>query len=218
MAHPYDTDLDRNPANFAALTPLGFIERAASVYPQRTAVIHGQRRFTWAETYARCRRLASALATRGIGEGDTVSAMLSNTPEMYEAHFGVPMTGAVLHAINTRLDAATVAFMLDHCEAKVVLIDREFSATMKAALAQVKAKPLVVDIDDPAYDGPGDRIGSLEYEALLAGGDPAYAWQPPSDEWNAIGLNYTSGTTGNPKGVVIHHRGAYLNAICNLVT
>ena len=133
MAHPYDTDLDRNPANFAALTPLGFIERAASVYPQRTAVIHGQRRFTWAETYARCRRLASALATRGIGEGDTVSAMLSNTPEMYEAHFGVPMTGAVLHAINTRLDAATVAFMLDHCDAKVVLIDREFSATMKAA-------------------------------------------------------------------------------------
>ena len=215
---PYDTDLDRNPANHAALTPLGFIERAAVVYPQRLAVVHGQRRFSWSETYARCRRLASALAARGIGAGDTVSAMLANTPEMVEAHFGVPMTGAVLHAINTRLDAGTVAFMLDHCEAKVVLIDREFSPAMKAALAQLKGKPFIVDVDDPEYAGPGERLGSVDYEAFIAKGDAGYDWQPPSDEWNAIGLNYTSGTTGNPKGVVIHHRGAYLNAVSNLVT
>jgi fatty-acyl-CoA synthase len=222
MPNPYDTDLDKNPANYAPLTPLGFLERSAAVYPDRLAVVHGRRRFTWKETYARARKLASALAKKGIKAGDTVSAMLSNTPEMYEAHFGVPMSGAVLHAINTRLDAQTVAFMLDHCDAKIVIVDREFSGVMKKALGTIKGKPLVIDVDDPEYDArnenAGERIGTTDYEAFIAAGDPSYDWQPPADEWNAIGLNYTSGTTGNPKGVVIHHRGAYLNAISNIVT
>ncbi len=218
MPNPYDTDLDKNPANYAPLTPLGFIERSASVYPGRVAVIHGERRYSWKETYERCRRLASALEQRGIGAGDTVSVMLSNTPHMVECHFGVPVTGAVLHAINTRLDAGTVAFMLDHAQAKVVIVDREFSAVMAKALASIKVKPLVIDVDDPEYAGPGERVGSLEYEKFLDGGDARYPWRPPSDEWNAISLNYTSGTTGNPKGVVYHHRGAYLNALCNIVS
>jgi fatty-acyl-CoA synthase len=218
MPNPYETDLDKNPANYAPLTPLGFIERSASVYPERVAVIHGARRYTWKETYARCRRLASALAKRGIEAGDTVSAMLSNTPQMLECHFGVPATGGVLHTINTRLDAQAVAFMLDHAESQVVLVDREFSSVMEKALSMIKGKPLVIDVDDPDYAGSGERLGSLEYEEFIAGGDPQYVWQPPSDEWNAISLNYTSGTTGNPKGVVYHHRGAYLNAICNIVT
>jgi fatty-acyl-CoA synthase len=216
--NPYETDLDKNPANFAPLSPLGFIERAATVYPQRLAVVHGARRYTWAETYARARRLASALAARGIGRGDTVAVMLANTPEMVEAHFGVPMTGAVLNTLNTRLDADAIAFMLDHGEAKVVLVDREFAATIAGALAKATVKPLVIDVLDPLYDGAGERIGKLDYEALIAGGDPGYAWQPPADEWDAIALNYTSGTTGNPKGVVYHHRGAYLNAIGNILT
>jgi fatty-acyl-CoA synthase len=217
-ASPFETDLDRNLANHAPLTPLGFIERAASVYPERTAVVHGARRHTWSQTYARCRRLASALAQRGIGTGDTVAVMASNTPEMYECHFGVPMLGAVLNTLNTRLDAEAIGFMLNHGGAKVLIADREFSTTVAQALAQTERRPLVIDIDDPEYAGPGERLGEMDYEALLAGGDPEYAWRPPADEWNAISLNYTSGTTGNPKGVVYHHRGAYLNGVCNIVT
>ena len=217
-ANPYETDLDRNPANHAPLTPLSFIERAAYVYPERTAVVHGARRYTWNETYARSRRLASALGRRGIGIGDTVAVMAANTPEMYECHFGVPMQGAVLNTLNTRLDAEAIAFMLNHGNARVLIADREFSATVARALEQVVHRPVVIDIDDQEYDGPGERIGEKDYEALLAEGDPDYAWQPPADEWNAISLNYTSGTTGNPKGVVYHHRGAYLNGVCNIVT
>jgi len=211
---PYDDGLERNPANFQPLTPLGFLERAAATYPGRTAVVHGARRYTWAETYARCRRLASALVRRGIGPGDTVSVMLANTPEMYEAHFGVPMTGAVLNTLNTRLDANAIAFMLEHGDARVLLTDREFAPTIRRALALVARRPVVVDVDDPEYGGDGERLGDVDYESLLADGDPAYDWPPPSDEWNAISLNYTSGTTGNPKGVVYHHRGAFLNALC----
>ena len=217
-ANAYETDLDRDPANHAPLTPLSFIERAAYVYPERTAVVHGARRYTWNETYARSRRLASALGRRGIGIGDTVAVMAANTPEMYECHFGVPMQGAVLNTLNTRLDAEAIAFMLNHGDARVLIADREFSATVARALEQVVHRPVVIDIDDQEYDGPGERIGEKDYEALLAEGDPDYAWQPPADEWNAISLNYTSGTTGNPKGVVYHHRGAYLNGICNIVT
>jgi fatty-acyl-CoA synthase len=214
----YEVGLGKNPANYAPLTPLGFIERAAYVFPGRTAVIHGKRRYTWGETYARCRRLASALSRRGIGTGDTVAAMLANTPEMYECNFGVPMSGAVLNALNTRLDAEAIAFMLDHGGAKLLITDREFSPTVERALALAKARPVVVDVDDVEYSGLGERIGAIDYESFIAGGDPQFAWQPPDDEWNAISLNYTSGTTGNPKGVVYHHRGAYLNAICNIVT
>jgi len=217
-ANPYELDLDKNPANYAALTPLGFIERAAYVYPSRTAVVHGARRATWAETYGRCRRLASALARRGIGAGDTVAAMLANTPEMLECHFGIPMTGAIVNTLNTRLDAEAIAFMLGHGGAKVLIADREFSGTVARALAALEDKPFVIDVDDPEYSGAGERIGQAEYERFIAGGDPEFPWKPPADEWNAIALNYTSGTTGNPKGVVYHHRGAYLNAICNIVT
>jgi 3-(methylthio)propionyl---CoA ligase len=218
MSNPYETDLDKSPANYAPLTPLGFVERSAYVYPGRVAVIHGERRYSWGETYARCRRLASALARRGVGTGDTVAVMLANTPEMYECSFGVPMCGAVLNALNTRLDAETIAFMLEHGGAKVVITDREFSGTMEAALASIGSKPFVIDVDDSEYAGPGRRMGSIDYEAFIAAGDPQFAWRRPEDEWNAISLNYTSGTTGNPKGVVYHHRGAYLNAICNIVT
>ena len=214
---PYDTDPDKNPANYAPLTPLSFIERAAYVYPKRMAVIHGARRQTWQETYARCRRLGSALAKRGISTGDTVAVMLANTPEMYEAHFGVPMCGAVLNTLNTRLDAEAIAFMLDHGQAKFLLADREFSPTIEKALALAKASPVVIDVDDPEYAGPGKRLGARTYEELLAEGDPAWGWLWPADEWQAISLNYTSGTTGNPKGVVYHHRGAYLNGVGNIV-
>jgi fatty-acyl-CoA synthase len=217
-ANAYETDLDRNPANYAPLTPLTFVERAASVYPERTAVVHGARRYTWKETYARCRRLASALAGRGIGVGDTVAVMAANTPEIYECHFGVPMLGAVLNTLNTRLDADAIAFMLNHGNARVLITDREFSETVARALEQVVHRPVVIDIDDKEYDGPGELVGEKDYEALLGEGDPEYAWQPPADEWMAISLNYTSGTTGNPKGVVYHHRGAYLNGLCNIVT
>ena len=215
--NPYDVGLDKNPANYTPLTPLSFIAWTARVCPARLAVVHGERRFTWAETYARARRLASVLAARGIGVGDTVAALLPNTPEMYEAHFGVPMAGAVLNTLNTRLDAAAIAFMLEHGEAKVLLVDREFSPLAAKALDMVSQRPLVIDVDDPSYDGPGERLGASEYEVFLSGGDPEYAWEPPSDEWNAISLNYTSGTTGNPKGVVYHHRGAYLNAVANIL-
>ena len=212
--NPYARDLERTRANHVPLTPLSFIERSAYVYPDRLAVVHGARRSTWAETYARSRRLASALAQRGIGKGDTVAVMLPNIPAMYEAHFGVPMCGAVLNTLNTRLDAEAIAFMLRHGEAKLLITDREFSPTIE----KVDAGVPIIDVDDPEYSGPGKRLGELEYEALLKTGDPAYAWRWPDDEWDAISLNYTSGTTGDPKGVVYHHRGAYLNAICNLVT
>ncbi len=215
---PYDTDLDRNPANFQPLTPLTFLERAAAVYPGHTAVIHGKLRRSYAELYARTRRLASALARRGIGRGDTVSVFLANTPAMLEAHYGVPMCGGVLNTLNTRLDAAIIAFSLDHADAKVVIVDREFARTMKDALAHTKVKPLVIDYDDPEFSGAGERIGSIEYEDFLNEGDPAYAWAMPGDEWDAISLNYTSGTTGDPKGVVYHHRGAFLLAAGNVVT
>ncbi|MEO8004056.1 MAG: acyl-CoA synthetase [Betaproteobacteria bacterium] len=215
--NPYESGLDRNPANFAPLSPLSFLARTAEVFPERIAVIHGEYNATWARTYRRCRQLASALVKLGIGAGDTVAVMAPNTPAMYEAHFGVPMTGAVLNTLNTRLDADAIAFMLNHGEAKVLLTDREFSATVAAALKQVRRDLTVVDIDDPLATG-GDLLGSTNYEAFLGGGDPHFAWKLPQDEWNAIALSYTSGTTGNPKGVVTHHRGAYLNAVGNIVT
>ncbi|OWW18829.1 acyl-CoA synthetase [Noviherbaspirillum denitrificans] len=217
MPHMYDAGLERNAANYTSLSPLTFIERAAAVYPERLAIVHGSLRRNWAETYARCRQLASALSKAGIGLGDTVAVMLPNTPPMVEAHFGVPMTGAVLNSLNTRLDPESIAFMLDHGEAKVVIVDREFSGVMEKALALTSRKPLVVDVDDPEYTGAGERIGTIEYDAFVAGGDAGYDWQLPADEWQAICLNYTSGTTGNPKGVVYHHRGALLNAVSNIL-
>jgi fatty-acyl-CoA synthase len=217
MPNIFETGLDRNSANYTPLSPLTFIERAATVYPDRLAIIHAGVRRTWAETYRRCRQLASMLESHGIGLGDTVAVMLPNTPPMVEAHFGVPMTGAVLNTLNTRLDAESLAFMLDHGEAKLVIVDREFANVMKAALALSTRKPLVVDVDDPDYTGPGERVGSIEYEEFIAGGKPDYDWQLPADEWQAICLNYTSGTTGNPKGVVYHHRGAFLNSVSNIL-
>src|SRR5262245_25899029 len=215
---PYDTDLDRNAANFQPLTPLAFLERAAAVFPGHTAIIHGKLSRSYAEFYARARRLACALARRGIGRGDTVSVLAANTPAMLEAHYGVPMTRGVLNTLNTRLDAPIIAFSLDHADTKVVIVDREFSKVMKDALALAKVKPLVIDYDDPEFTGAGERIGSIEYEAFLSEGDPDFAWSMPDDEWDAISLNYTSGTTGDPKGVVYHHRGAYLLGLGNVVT
>ncbi len=213
----YDIGLDKNQANYTPLTPLSFIERAAAVYPQRLAVIHGALRLTWLQAYQRARRLASVLTQYGIGKNDTVAVMLSNTPPMIDAHFGVPMSGAVLNTLNTRLDAESIAFTLQHGAAKVVIVDREFSTVMRAALIRIDQEILVIDVDDPEYAGPGERISEIEYEAWIAQGDPQFAWRNPSDEWNAIGLNYTSGTTGNPKGVVVHHRGAYRNAVSNVL-
>ncbi len=215
---PYDSDLDRNPANFQPLTPISFLARAAAVFPTQIAIVHGDLRRDYAQFYARSLRLASALAARGIMRGDTVSVMLANTPAMLECHYGVPMTGAVLNTLNTRLDAAVLAFTLDHADAKVLIVDREYSAVMKAALALASVKPLLIGYDDPVYDGPGEMLGEIDYEAFLASGDPNYAYAPPSDEWDAISLNYTSGTTGDPKGVVYHHRGAYLLALGNVLT
>jgi 3-(methylthio)propionyl---CoA ligase len=215
---PYDIDLDRNPANFQPLTPLTLLERAAAVFPQQTAIIHGPLRRSYDEFYARARRLGSALAKRGIGRGDTVSALLANTPAMLECHYGAPMAAAVLNTINTRLDAALIAFQLDHGEAKALIVDREYAKLAKGALALARQKPLVVSYDDPEFSGPGERLGDIDYEQLLAGGDADFAWRMPQDEWEAISLNYTSGTTGDPKGVVYHHRGAYLLAIGNVLT
>ncbi|MBN9510786.1 MAG: acyl-CoA synthetase [Alphaproteobacteria bacterium] len=208
--------LERNAANYAPLTPLSFLARTAEVYPSRPAVVHGAVRRSWAETYARSRRLASALARRGIGRNAVVAVMAPNIPPMVEAHFGVPMCGAVLNTLNTRLDAAALGFMLNHGGARVLLTDREFAPAIGAAVQGLANPPLVVDIEDAATEGMAG-IGALTYEALLAEGDPEFAWQPPADEWDAISLNYTSGTTGDPKGVVYHHRGAYMNAISNIL-
>jgi fatty-acyl-CoA synthase len=222
VPNPYELDLDRNPANYTPLTPISLLNWAADVYPNHLAVIHGPLRRTWQEVRERSRRLASVLAARDIGEGDTVSVILPNTPPMIEAHYGVPMTGAVLNTINTRLDAPTVAFMLEHCAAKVLITDREFSPVVKQALDQLKSAgrtlPFVVDVDDTVYEGGGDRLGTVEYDSWIAAGDPTHAGKMPGNEWDAIGLNYTSGTTGNPKGVVVHHRGAYLNAVNNVIS
>jgi fatty-acyl-CoA synthase len=217
MANPYDTGLGKNPANYQPLTPLVFLERAATVHPDHTASIHGKTRTSYAEFYARSRRLASALAARGIGEGDTVSVMLANTPAMLEAHYGVPMLGAVLHSINTRLDAPAIAFMLDHAGTKVLIGDTEFGGVLSEALQHSKMKPLLIDYRDLECGVEGERLGELDYEEFIAGGDPEFAWAMPSDEWNAVTLNYTSGTTGNPKGVVYHHRGAALMCYANAV-
>ncbi len=219
MATPsiYDRDLDQMAANYTPLSPLSYIRRTAAVYPDHPSVVHGARRYTWAETYARCRQLASALSRRGIGRNDTVAVMAANTPEIYEASFGVGMAGAVINTLNTRLDAGIIRFCLQHGEAKALLTDREFSSTVAAALEGLGHDILVIDIDDTEYDGPGELLGEMDYEAFLATGDPEFSWSLPDNEWRAISLNYTSGTTGDPKGVVYHHRGAYLNAQSNAI-
>jgi len=221
MANIYEQGLERNSANYTPITPLLFLERSAEIYPNKTAVIHGKLRQTWQQTYERCRRLASALQKHGIGLGDTVALMLPNTPPMVEAHFGIPMAGAVLNALNTRLDPESIAFMLNHGEAKVVIVDPEFSGVMKKALELAKKESgrdiLVIDVEEKEFDVPGEKIGKLTYEKFLSEGDPNFAWQVPADEWQAICLNYTSGTTGNPKGVVYHHRGAAINAVSNVL-
>jgi fatty-acyl-CoA synthase len=214
--NPFETDLDRTPANYQPLSPLSFLKRSARVYPDHPSLIHGAVRHTWGETYTRCRRLAGALAARGIGPGDTVAVMAPNVPALFEASFAVPMNGAVLNTLNVRLDAATIAFMLEHGEARALITDVEFAPVIRDALQRYRRELLVIDVDDALAES-GERVGSIEYEAFLAGGDPDFAWCLPEDEWRAISLNYTSGTTGNPKGVVYHHRGAYLNALSNLV-
>jgi len=216
QVNPYRTGLDKNSANHVPLSPVGFLERAAQVFPDRVSVIHGTRRFNCRESNERCRRLASALHKWGIGKGDTVAVMAPNIPALFEAHFGIPMTGAVINALNIRLDAATIAFILEHGEARVLLTDREFSPVVRDALARMAQPPRVIDIDDPLAEG-GELIGEIEYEAFLQQGDPAYRWEYPDDEWDAIALNYTSGTTGNPKGVVYHHRGAHLINFGNIL-
>ncbi|GAA3565919.1 MULTISPECIES: acyl-CoA synthetase [Marinobacter] len=214
MTSIFESGLEPVNANYAVLSPIDFIARTASVYPDYPAIIHGDIRYNWQQTYDRCRRLASALAGRGIGKGDTVAVMLPNIPAMVECHFGVPMIGAVLNTLNVRLDAEAIAFMLEHGEAKVVIADREFGEVIRAAVAHLEHAPLVIDVDDPEY-GEGTAVSDLDYEAFLQEGDPAFNWHLPADEWDAISLNYTSGTTGNPKGVVYHHRGAFQNALGN---
>ena len=215
----YDLDLDKNAANFQPLTPLSFLQRSAAVYPDQLAIIHGNVRVTYAQFYGRCRQLGSALAKAGVGKGDTVSVLLANTPAMLECHYGVPMAGGVLNTLNTRLDAATIAFSLSHAEARILIVDKEFSKLATDALALMTTPhPVVIDYVDPEYAVDGDRVGSIDYEAFVSAGDPGFAWAWPADEWDAISLNYTSGTTGNPKGVVYHHRGAYLLAQGNVLT
>src|SRR5271157_2196009 len=214
---PYKDGLGKRVANYAPLSPLSFLPKAAAIHPGRIAIVHGAWRATWAQTYTRCRRLASALVKRGVGAGDTVAVMANNIPAIYEAHFGVPMTGAVLNTLNVRLDAEAIAFQLTHGEAKVVITDREFSGVVKRALALLERRPVVIDIDDPRHEG-GTLLGEKDYEAFLQEGDPLFAWSLPEDEFGPIALNYTSGTTGNPKGVVTHHRGAYLNAVSQIIS
>ena len=218
MTNPYDIGLDQNPANYQPLTPLTFLERAASVFPNQTAVIHGSLRRNYAALYARCRQLASVLAAAGLGRADTVSVMLLNTPAMIEAHYGVPMSGAVLHSLNTRLDAATIAFQLDHAEAKILLVDIALLPCVREALALAKGNPQLIIYDDAEFDGQRSGYDETEYETFIASGDAGFAWKMPNDEWDAITINYTSGTTGDPKGVVYHHRGAYLLAQGNALT
>ncbi len=215
--NPYESNLDKTPANFQPLSPLTFLERAASTFPNQTAIIHGSSHVNYQTFYTRTRQLAGALSERGISKGDTVSVMLSNTPPMLEAHYGVPMVGAVLHSINTRLDAQIIAFQLDHAQCKVLITDLEFTPVIGEALELAKARPLVIDYDDAQFPQDGERLGTLDYEAFVSTGDPNFAWLMPDDEWDAISLNYTSGTTGNPKGVVYHHRGAYLMCYSNVL-
>jgi len=217
IQNQYSIGLDKNPANYVPLTPLSFLARSAAVYPDHISTVYEGRSFTWSQTYARCRRFASWLAGHGIGVSDTVAAMLPNVPAMNELHFAVPMTGGVLNALNIRLDAPSIAFQLDHGGAKIILVDPEFSDVIAEAMTLMKGpKPFVVDVDDASFSG-GRRIGAIEYEAAVAQGDPNFVARPPADEWDAIALSYTSGTTGNPKGVVTHHRGAYLNAVSNIL-
>jgi len=218
ITNPFNTDLDRNPANYEPLTPLQFLERAATVFPNHTAIVHGDLRISYAHFYTRSRQLASALAKCSITRGDTVSALLPNTPAMLECHYGVPMAGAVLHSINTRLDAAVIAFQLDHAQSQVVVVDSEFIPLLRKALDLAKVQPLVIQCDDPMYDGPCSDQDAIDYETFIASGDPNFIWLRPLDEWDAISINYTSGTTGDPKGVVSHHRGAYLLAQGNALT
>ena len=221
MSSIYEHGLDKNAANFSPITPISFIERAAKIYPNKVAVVHGGLKRTWSQTYARTRQLASALIKAGVGVGDTVAVMLPNTPPMVEAHFGVPMVGAVLNSLNTRLDPEAIAFMLNHGEAKVVIVDPEFSGVMKKALAMAQAESprdiLVIDVIDQEYEGPSEKLGAIDYDTFISGGDADHAWRMPKDEWESICLNYTSGTTGNPKGVVYHHRGAAINAVSNIL-
>ena len=213
----FEQGLPKTQANFVPLSPLTFIERSAAIYPDYPAVVYGDARRTWSETWSRCRRLASALEKRGIKPGETVAAMLPNVPAMFEAHFGVPLAGCVLNTLNIRLDVDVITYMLEHGEARAILVDPEFSSVVEEAVSRLAIKPLIIDVDDALYEGEARRIGAVEYEALLGEGDPEYVYRLPEDEWQAISLNYTSGTTGKPKGVVYHHRGAYLNAVSNIL-